>query len=130
MVDPVPDAVDPTDNGVDLAVERWIRAEAARGAAGERESGATGEGVGATVWECGWGVWISERGWVGRRRGYMSSTQLRPNLGRPKFAGLFSSKCKTKAETLFNSAFLGQTKQGLRLKIERRFRYRSKHCNW
>ena len=52
-VDPVPNAVDSTDNGVDLAVERWIGAEAARGAAGETESGAAGEGPGARVCECG-----------------------------------------------------------------------------
>jgi len=45
--------MDPTDNGVDLAVEWWIGAEAARGAAGERESGAAGEGPGARVYECG-----------------------------------------------------------------------------
>ena len=51
-VDLVPDTVDPTDNGVDLVVERWIRAEAARGAVGERESGAAGEGASARVWEC------------------------------------------------------------------------------
>ena len=98
-------------------MERWIRAEAARGAAGERESGAAGEGAGARVWG------VDERERMGAVVGVgITSTQYGPNLGGPKFAGLFSSRRPKHCAILDSSPEFGRTKRSQNRNSERQ------HC--